>query len=133
MALLGKDSCFEETVLAEVSGFGFGSARVRILETKGVPVESPTFGGGFSDTVVSSEGEMVWGVIVLELVVLFDSGENRFAGLLEADDLLVLSLLKSRRVAPAFGVDLAEFVVLGRDSSTESPDLREVEFTPNAG
>ena len=58
MALIGEASCFEETALAVVSGLGFGSARVRMLETKGVPVESLTF-GGLSNTDVSNEGEMV--------------------------------------------------------------------------
>ena len=77
--------------------------------------------------------------MLLEVVVLIDSDENRLAGLLEdgefmlAGDLLVLSLLKSRRVAPAFEDDLSEFVVLGRASSAKSPVLRDVEFTPNAG
>lgn len=77
--------------------------------------------------------------MLLEVVVLFDSDENRLAGLLEdgefmlAGDLLVLSLLKSRRVAPAFEDDLSEFVVPGRASSAKSPVLRDVEFTPNAG
>lgn len=132
-------SCLVDTAFATLSGLVFGSDRVRILETIGVPAGSLGL-GLFSNAETSDADDAGCGAaLLLEIVVRVDSCENRLVGLLTGGalmfegGLLRLSVLRSSKVVSEFAVDFFNPTAVPCESLERSPLLRDVEFIPREG